>query len=1411
MLFQPGPQALRFRAPTVGFDTAPQVRTLSPNSDRTAGGTSVTITGLNFRKSSSGASPIVRFGGTPSTSVVVVDQFTITCVTPAVSAAGLVDVAVQCDSQIGLLTNSFTFYSGTLSAITPGYGPLSGGTVVTLTGYNFVTGSTILFGSQPATGVTFLDDRNMTAIAPANSLGFVIVTIVEPGGAHVVLPHAFQYTLLTRGNDIRRSPGIVVRDVLGSAPNTCTFKIDGKSNTPQIGEEIQIVDSFDGNRLLFAGNIQTTVLSYEGEKTNLAWEATATDFVGLLNRRRPFGLYINMKANLIVNDLMAKYAPGFTTNHVQTNLAPISIAFDGTQDFSACLSAIAVAIGGGHWKIDYFQDLHFFHRLPPNISLPTAPQSPLRLGPGTAPTISEGSQVTPERYYGPGVYLFRVAFVYNNGVESVMGPCSNCALLQGNKSIQFFGLPIGAAIGSLTCVKRRVYYYGYGPSSAPTSQLITSTNGWVKGFEVSDNTTVDLTDANGGSTTIGRGAAYYSAPLQISFPLVAPTVQTSLLAQSSFTPGHYGFKYTWVTAGVESLPSPMTSVFLSTGTHPASLSNIAVGPAGTTERKIYWTYLDNSPNTINPPSGIYYPLRRITDNVTTAVTSGIGQWDASVPAWTGATSPPTSGAAGPGALTGVQNLALAVVVDLGAGPGNLTLAQDYTYVYTYAATPDHLNETAPSPASPAKQTASGRLVILVPCAIDEAGINWVFCYRSAAGGGLPYKQISRSSGYPDFAPFPYTTRAQAAAIAAYPVPPGYPPQGYQNVCAGGVDDLADASRGQIAPPISLNVVKAIPVGAPLPFQPTVAPPTNASGPISITLPTSFTKRETYAPQAPLLNDGVLLSAYALGNYKFSVTNLYRDGTESLQCTETASISVFDPAIGFAYDPFSGTSFLHAFNIPIGPTINGVDVVARLIYGHFLGQTSTASQFNIPEGTSLWYIVPDNTTIDVAQFAQLTAGGPPPNTPATPALPVWPNPDGPSLEDQTPPEDITDASVNLLGSGSQQFSLTIDSTQLRNRITVVGGGTSLTKAAVVGDTTISLADTSMLSPTTGKVFAGNIALPYFAVTLAGLVYLSEPIPIALPSGQPITNYLQLDDLASQAAIGKVELDTNGRPTDGIHEYVINDSSLVTPLQLYMRAHAELELFGWPVLTIKYSTRDPKSISGQMVHVDISSPPCKGDFLIQDVTIDQIHDESDDLAPRYTVTATSIKFELNDLLVQLISGALSGGGSSSLAGVVTAAVAAVPPTAAGILTQVTTITDGMVRTLLSIPRQVTPMAAAGKVIVPITCTIHWKNPLAFSGYSSSRNVSLRYSLIGGTGVGANDVSLPANVIPSSSPGGSERWWFIALSGSNNFVDPGSDGTCVGKALMIVSAGDVTGGDPTNSMVVAVTYMIIDGLGV
>ena len=83
---------------------SPVIGAIAPRSGPVAGGTEVTIIGVNFA-----ADATVSFGDVPATSVVVANPFTIRAVTPAGAGDGPVTVSVTSGGQVAELTDGFTY------------------------------------------------------------------------------------------------------------------------------------------------------------------------------------------------------------------------------------------------------------------------------------------------------------------------------------------------------------------------------------------------------------------------------------------------------------------------------------------------------------------------------------------------------------------------------------------------------------------------------------------------------------------------------------------------------------------------------------------------------------------------------------------------------------------------------------------------------------------------------------------------------------------------------------------------------------------------------------------------------------------------------------------------------------------------------------------------------------------------------------------------------------------------------------------------------------------------------------------------------------------------------------------------------------------------------------------------------
>lgn len=846
--------------------------------------------------------------------------------------------------------------------------------------------------------------------------------------------NGFTYTTLLRGGDIRRMPGIQIRDVLNSSPNGCQFTVDGQSYAPRAGEKIEILD---GVVVKFSGVVQTVVQVYEGQTNQLAWQVNCVDWLAYANRRLPFASYENVSASDVVKDLIARFAVGFTSTHVQTLLANVTMTFDGSMNLGSCLDAVAAELGGGHWYFD-IKDLHFFHVKPPDFNIPTTPPAVMTLGPGTAMTATESAVVggLVAGSFPPGWYVFRSSFVYNNGAESMESPISNPVFLQGITLPQLAGIPIGPAIGALSCVRRNIFYQSFTRASGTTP--------WKQWGSVADNVTTTTTPAFTPTDT--------AQPT----PYVAPPVGSVAAPTAS-----------------ENTSAPATSV--------------------TTTSTTTTTTSDNS----------------------------------------------------------------AFIRDGYIGPG----------YGAYAGYTTHIRD--------------GRTNAL-----------WITPPGIVAPGIL------------------------------------HPPQGLYGIWYGPLGEQGPAGSGGWLPESYFTQAVS---------------PTSTSTPV----------------QTPVVHPNL-----TAGYYAFKITNVYRDGTESLPTPQSNSVSL------------TGIWAVHLDNCALGAASGAIDVVFRKVYYSVYIPTPQPGTPNFLQGhTGLATILPNNSQGSI-DFTYFLGDALPPSSP-TSRIPTWPHVDGPDLEGTDLPDPLDANNTTLIRD--PQLTSESDGSQVRNRIYVTGQRTSVIRDAFVGSSIVDVADLGAFFVTGGKALMGAVVVDYEAVsglTGAGAIFLRSPLSAAVKSGTSISNYIMVEDKEGQRLLGQIELDDNGNPTDGIHEAAINDASLTTVEQAYTRGFAELELFSRPITTVNYGTRDPKTRAGKIIHIDLRNPPVYGDFLIQEVTIDQYLDEAESLTvlqPRYTVRASSVRFDLTDLLRKIATSIDSASQAGLGQGSAAVGAAIVPPTPVSSVDDIPLISD------------------------------------------------------------------------------------------------------------------------------------------
>jgi IPT/TIG domain/Viral BACON domain len=72
--------------------------------------------------------------------------------------------------------------SVTVTGVSPSSGPTAGGTAVTITGTNFLSGATVSFGGNAATSVVVVSSTSITCVTPAGSAGYVTVSVTDSDG-----------------------------------------------------------------------------------------------------------------------------------------------------------------------------------------------------------------------------------------------------------------------------------------------------------------------------------------------------------------------------------------------------------------------------------------------------------------------------------------------------------------------------------------------------------------------------------------------------------------------------------------------------------------------------------------------------------------------------------------------------------------------------------------------------------------------------------------------------------------------------------------------------------------------------------------------------------------------------------------------------------------------------------------------------------------------------------------------------------------------------------------------------------------------------------------------------------------------------------------------------------------------------
>jgi hypothetical protein len=175
---------------------------LSPVSGPSAGGTPITITGTGL----TGTELVTFANGSLATNIVVVNDTTITAVTPSGPAngnEGFVRVTTPLGTSPPAASSpQFTWLASatgsapTITSLSPTSGPTTGGTLVTVKGTGFNGATQVFFGSVPSTSFSVSSSTSLTAAAPAEAAGVHDVTVTTANGTSAVVA-ADRFTSVT--------------------------------------------------------------------------------------------------------------------------------------------------------------------------------------------------------------------------------------------------------------------------------------------------------------------------------------------------------------------------------------------------------------------------------------------------------------------------------------------------------------------------------------------------------------------------------------------------------------------------------------------------------------------------------------------------------------------------------------------------------------------------------------------------------------------------------------------------------------------------------------------------------------------------------------------------------------------------------------------------------------------------------------------------------------------------------------------------------------------------------------------------------------------------------------------------------------------------------------------------------------
>jgi CSLREA domain-containing protein len=315
--------------------TVPVIASVTPAFGPFTGGTTVTIAGTGLDTVTN-----VAFGATAATSFAITAATStapafITAVSPVVSTTGTVDITVT--NSYGTSTTSssdqFTYYAApTISSVTPSYGPVAGGTSVTITGNNLSGVTAVKFSATAASSFSVNSDTQITAISPAGSAGTVDITVTNSYGTSATgssdqFTHYTALTITPASTALSATYGASFSQTLTVSGGSGNYTLSNTSSLPP-GLTLTPSGTAAGTSWTLSGTPTAIGSSY-----SLALTAADNSFTTFPSVTQNYTLTVNAA----VTATQAVASATLTQNHAATSFTPVT-GSGGTAPLSYSVS-----------------------------------------------------------------------------------------------------------------------------------------------------------------------------------------------------------------------------------------------------------------------------------------------------------------------------------------------------------------------------------------------------------------------------------------------------------------------------------------------------------------------------------------------------------------------------------------------------------------------------------------------------------------------------------------------------------------------------------------------------------------------------------------------------------------------------------------------------------------------------------------------------------------------------------------------------------------------------------------------------------------------------------------------------------------------------------------------------------------